>query len=328
MKHYKLDKTVTEEKFRFYLESSNRFRFPFYDPENPYRKTGIFVELEDILHEAGNKFRSEYGDNFVSINLRGSWLRGIPVENDDIDLLFIVRNIPVSEQKHILEFTRHLLKKRHVIYKVCEGKFEGGVKVEPITFLDLSNIPMILQTFMYGSGVFFDNETSQQRDDFQDTFFGSKRKEKLLPFLKSGILIPYVGWIFGKEKKKEIFNEIGLYLPIPTEKRGPRSEKEVDITKEIIRQTFIARNLIFPSIKIEQIIQLTNDDIYLYKKEALSLYNYLEALEFIHARAVLNYTYTAKIELKFFGKRMISQRVNTFAANYDRLVDYILHVKY
>jgi len=150
----------------------------------------------------------------------------------------------------------------------------------------------------------------------------------LLPFLKSGILIPYVGWIFGKEKKKEIFNEIGQYLPIPTKKSGPGTEKEIDITKETIRQIFIARNLIFPSIKIEQIVQLTNDDIYLYKKEALSLYNYLESLEFIHARAVLNYIYTAKIEVKFFGKRMISQRINKFAASYEKLVDYILHVKY
>ena len=89
-----LYKKVTEKKLRLYLESSTHFRFPFFDPENPYRKNSLFLHLEETVMEAGSKFQKEYGQNFVSINLRGSWLRGIPLEEDDIDLLFIIRNLP------------------------------------------------------------------------------------------------------------------------------------------------------------------------------------------------------------------------------------------
>ena len=79
MLKYSLEKSVTEENLRFYLESSTRFRFPFYDPENPYRKNGLFVHLEETVMEAGEKFQNDYGENFVSINLRGSWLRATTI---------------------------------------------------------------------------------------------------------------------------------------------------------------------------------------------------------------------------------------------------------
>jgi len=328
MKDFKLPKKTTEEIFRFYLQSSTHFRFPYFDPENPYRKNGLFTHLEDTLMEAGEKLHECYGKNFISINLRGSWLRGIPLEDDDIDLLFIVRGLPQEVRKHILEYCRTILRKKHQIYKVCEGKIEGGVKVEPINFFDLEKTAFILKSFMYGLDHFLRDEARKDRNGFQDSFFGSKMKEKLLDFLKSGILIPYVGWIYGKWKKKEVFGELARLLPVPTKPVGIYSEHEISATKEILRKVFIARNLIYPSQKIQHFVDLSITDARIFMNEALELYRSLEPLESIHSRAVLNYIYTAEIELKLFGKRLIKDRVERFAGNYNNLVHYILNLPF
>jgi hypothetical protein len=328
MSQYSLEKRITEEKLRFYLESSTRFRFPFYDPENPYRKNGLFVHLEETLMETGEKFHKDYRENFVSINLRGSWLRGIPLEDDDIDLLFIVRDLPEKEKVFILEHCRRILREKNEIYKVCEGKEEDGMQVDPISFLNLGQVPTTMNTFMYGMRQFLEDKVRKQRDSYQDSFFGSRLREKLINFLKSGILIPYVGWIYGKWKKKEVFTELSKYLPIPSEKTGIYEKEEVDETKEILRQTFIARNLIYPAINLKKIVDLSDVNNLEVKKEALILYRSLESLERIHARAVMNYLYTSAIELKLFGQSFIKKRVMQFCSHYDKLVDYILHVKF
>ncbi|UCE39851.1 MAG: hypothetical protein JSV17_10215 [Candidatus Aminicenantes bacterium] len=328
MLQYSLEKRASEEKLRFYLESSTRFRFPFYDPENPYRKNGLFVHLEETLMETGEKFQNDYGENFVSINLRGSWLRGIPLEDDDIDLLFIVRDLPEKERVVILEHSRQTLRKKNGIFKVCEGKQEDGIQVDPITFLNLEHVSTTIHSFMYGFKQFLEDSTRKQRDNYQDSFFGSRLREKLITFLKSGILIPYVGWIYGKWKKKEVFTELSKYLPIPSEKTGLYEKEEIEKTKEILRQTFIARNLIYPAINLKEFVSLSDVNILEVKKEAMALYRSLEALERIYARAIMNYLYTSAIELKLFGKRLIKKRVMRFSGHYDKLVDYILHVKF
>jgi predicted nucleotidyltransferase len=328
MKDFRLPKKTTEAKFRFYLLSSINFRFPFFDPANPYRKNGLFTQLEDTLMEAGESLQKEYGDNFISINLRGSWLRGIPLEDDDIDLLFIIRDLPKKEQDHILDYCRSALRKKHEIYKVCEGKVEGSVQVEPINFLNLSEISLIFNSFMFGLNQFLEEDSQKERDIYQDSFFGSKMREKLLSFLKSGILVPYVGWLYGKWKKKEVFEELAKYLPIPSQQTNIYSAKEISLTKGVIRRAFIARNLIYPSTKIEHFVRLSASDISVFIEEALDLYEILRPLRRIHSRAVLNYIYTSEIELKFFGRRMIEDRVEKFTGNYNKLVDYILHVQF
>ena len=323
-----LNKKVTEKKMRFYLESSTHFRFPFFDPENPYRKNGLFVHLEETLMEVGTKFQKEYGQNFVSINLRGSWLRGIPLDEDDIDLLFIIRNLPMKERNHIQSYCRKVLGEKNQVFKVCEGKEENGVRVDPISFLDLTQLPVMMGSFMYGLRHFLEDQKNKQRDNYQASFFGSKLQEKFSKFLQSGILIPYVGWIYGKWKKKEVFDELGAYLPIPSRDTGIYGEDEVEETKEVIRQTFVARNLIFPAIKLKTFI--SPSDIYIpeFKEEALALYKFIEPLKGVHARAVVNYIYTSAIELQLFGHRLIMDRVEKFAGHYDKLVDYILTVKF
>jgi hypothetical protein len=323
-----LDKKVTEKKLRFYLESSSHFRFPFFDPENPYRKNGLFVHLEETLMEAGTKFQKEYGQNFVSINLRGSWLRGIPLEDDDIDLLFIIRNLPVKEQFYIQSYCRQALREKNQIYKVCEGKVEDGIRVDPITFLDMAKMPTIMSLFMYGLRYFLVNDIKEQRDLYQESFFGSKMQEKLSKFVQSGILIPYVGWIYGKWKKEEIFDEIATFLPIPSRRTGLYGEDEVEMTKEILRQTFVARNLIYPAIKLKSFISPSEIYVPEFKEEALALYRTIEPLKGIHARAIINYLYASALELKLFGRRFIMDRVEKFAGHYDKLVHYILTVKF
>lgn len=328
MSELNLDRTVTEKKLRFYLESSSHFRFPFFDPENPYRKNGLFIHLEETLMEAGAKFEKEYGQNFVSINLRGSWLRGIPLEDDDIDLLFVVRDLPEKDQIYIQSYCRQVLREKNQVYKVCEGKVEDGMQVDPISFLDLSIAPTIFGSFMYGLHHFLHNDTIGHRDHYQESFFGSKIREKLATFLRSGILIPYVGWIYGKWKKEEVFDELGIYLPIPSREIGIYKEEEVEETKDILRQTFIARNLIYPAIKLKGFVEPEEIEQPEYKEEAFALYRSIESLKRVHARAVVNYLYTSALEQKLFGYRLITDRVERFAGHYDKLVHYILTVKF
>jgi predicted nucleotidyltransferase len=323
-----LDQSVTEEKLRFYLESSRHFMFPFYDPENPYRKNGLFLHLEDTLMEAGEKFQRDYGENLISINLRGSWLRGIPLEDDDIDLIFIIRDLPAEEQIRIQTYCREVLREKNHLYRVCEGKVEDGVRVEPITFLDMTKFPTIMSLFMFGLRHFLQDNRKKQRDDYQDSFFGSKLQEKLSKFLQSGILIPYVGWIYGTWKKEEVFDEIATFLPIPSRKVGLYGEDEVEETKEILLQTFIARNLIYPAIKLKRFVAPSEIHVPEFEEEALMLYRSIEPLGGVHARAIMNYLYTSALELKLYGYRLIMDRVEKFAGTYDKLVHHILTVKF
>jgi hypothetical protein len=286
------------------------------------------MHLEETLMEAGAKFENEYGQNFVSINLRGSWLRGIPLEDDDIDLLFIIRDLPMKEQFYIQSYCRQVLREKNQVYKVCEGKEEDGRRVDPISFLDLNQLPTIMGSFMYGLRHFLNSNKTDQRDRFQDSFLGSKIREKLANFLQSGILIPYVGWIYGKWKKEEVFDELDSYLPIPSSEAGIYGEEEVEETKDILRQTFVARNLIYPAINLKEFVDPSEIHVPEFKEQALALYRSIEPLKRIHARAVMNYLYTSALEFKLFGYRLIMDRVERFAGHYDKLVHYILTVKF
>ena len=314
----------TLRNFKFYINASHDFRFPFYHPTNPYRLNGLFTDLEDILCECGEKFQRDYGDNFLSINMRGSWIRGIPTQGDDIDVLFIVDGLPVEEKDRILETTRNVLRQRDEEFLTCEGKWEDDVRVDPISFLDFSEVGTIMNSFMYGLKQFHFLSGPGNKDQYMDAFIGSHMTKKVFSFLKSGILIPYIGWIFGLENKSVVFDRLERYLPIPTAPTALYSPEEIDFTKELIRQTFIARNLIFPSIKLRRYVELTWENAPGLKEEALAQYNLIVPLERIYARAVINYICTAKFEIKYFGERTVKERIDKFAANYDLMVDYII----
>ena len=313
----------TLRNFKFYINASHDFRFPFYHPTNPYRLNGLFPDMEDVLSECGEKFRRDYGENFLSINIRGSWIRGIPTRGDDIDVLFIIDGLPEKEKERISSTTRKVLRDKDEEFITCEGKWEDDVKVDPISFLDFSEVGTIMNSFMYGIKQFQAKAKPGDRDQYMDAFIGSHMTKKILSFLKSGILIPYVGWIFGQEKKMVVFDRLGQYLPIPTVRTSLYSPEEIDFTKELIRQIFIARNLIFPSIKLRRYVDLTWEDAPGLKEEALAQYRLTESLERIHARAVINYICTAKFEEKYFGEWTVKERIDKFAANYDLMVDYI-----
>ncbi len=314
-----LKKTITQEQIRFYLKSCKYYRFPFFDPRNCYRKSGLFDRLEEALDETGRMLQMEYGRNFLSINLRGSWLRGIPIWGDDVDVLFIVNDLPKEKKLNILDYARKELRKKNPLFKMCEGKIEAGQKVEPITFLDLAEIPHIMNKYMYGLGHFLHRYESSGRDEFQDDFFGSKLTSKKTSFLKSGILIPYVGWIYGRDRKQEVFEVINRFLPIPTKKTGIYSEKEIDETKETLRQAFIARNLVYPSLELKKAVRLTNE-LADRKDEAMNLYKNLAPLQEVYARAVINFLYTVKVEEKLLNTVVTPERIEKFAPTYDQLV--------
>ena len=72
-------------------------------------------------------------------------------------------------------------------------------------------------------------------------------------------------------------------------------------------------------------LKLTNDSSEDIKREAMALYRSLEPLEEVHARAVINYIYIAKIEEKLLGRKLAHERVEKFAPSYDKLVHDILH---
>jgi hypothetical protein len=314
-----LKKTISKEQIRFYLKSCKYYRFPFFDPRNCYRKSGLFDQLEEALDEIGRMLQMEYGQDFLSINLRGSWLRGIPIWGDDVDALFIVNGLPQESKRRILDYTRKELLKKNSLFKMCEGKIEAGRKVEPISFLDLKDVPHIMNKYIYGLGHFVAKYASSDRDEYQDDFFGSKLTAKKRDFLKSGILIPYVGWIYGRDRKKEVFDVINRFLPIPTRKVGVYSEKEIDETKETLRQAFIARNLVYPSLELKKVVRLTNE-LADRKEEAMGLYENLAPLEEVYARAVINFLYTVKIEKQLLDGVVTPERIEKFAPTYDQLV--------
>lgn len=325
MGEVQLKKNINKEQIVFYLLSCKNHKFPFFDPNNCYRKEGLFDELEETLIEVGETLKKEYGDNLISINLRGSWLRGIPLQGDDVDVLYIVNDLPDEDRYNIREVTRRALREKNDIFRMCEGKEEGGMHVEPIMFFDLINVGTIMNEFLYGLDHFLERHSGKARDLYQDSFLGSKIAEKKSKFLKSSILIPYVGWIYGKDKKKVVFDEITKFLPIPTQKSGIYSENAIDETKETLRQAFIARNLIYPSIEVKKDLKLTDESSEDIRKEAMGLYKSLEPLEEVHARAVINYIYMGKIEEKYLGKKLAHERVEKFAPSYDKLVHDILH---
>ena len=99
-------------------------------------------------------------------------------------------------------------------------------------------------------------------------------------------------------------------------------------TKDIIRQTFVARNLIYPAINLKAFVDPSEIHVPEFKEEALALYMSIEPLKRVHARAVMNYIYMSALELKLFGHRLIMDRVERFAGHYDKLVHYILTVKF
>lgn len=324
LKKVELKRSVTIQQITFYLRSCRFFRFPFFDPNNCYRRDGLFGLLEDVIQGIGTELSRRYGDAFISINMRGSWLRGIPIHGDDVDILFIVRELSIEQKREIEAFTRKTLIAANPLFLMCEGKTMMGVKVDPIIFLDMADIDRIMNGFLYGLERFIEQEARKDRDSYQDSFFGSKLTEKKTQFLKSGILIPYVGWLYGRERKREVFDEIGRYLPVPTRPARIYGEREIDEAKQTLRQAFIARNLIYPSLEIKKWIKLKNHNVEGIKREAMRLYRSLAPLDDIYARAVINYIYTLQIEEKFLGRMVTRERVRKFAPSYDKLVDDIL----
>lgn len=324
----RLKKDINTEQITFYLKSCKYFRFPFFDPTNCYRRDGLFGQLEECLQRVGDELSRRYGRNFISLNLRGSWLRGIPTQGDDVDVLFLVDSLPEDEVVSMRDFAQQELLAANPLFRMCEGKVELGMHVSPIIHLDLARVRTIMNTYMYGLGQFLSRNRERSRDTYQDAFFGSTLTEKKTQFLKSGILIPYVGWVYGRERKHEVFDEISRYLPIPTQPTMLYSEREIDETKETLRQAVIARNLIYPSLEIKKWVDLSALDIDELKQEAEVLYSALNPLEEIYARAIINYIYTMEIEKRFLGQVVTRERVRKFAPTYDQLVLDVLEMAY
>ncbi len=324
----RLKQNINREQITFYLKSCRYFRFPFFDPTNCYRRDGLFGQLEECLLRVGDGLKQRFGRNFVSINLRGSWLRGIPIRGDDVDVLFIVDDLPEPERGEIREFTRKEMIKTNRLFRICRGKIEQGMKVEPIVFFDLSHLRTFLNTYMYGLGRFLERNRDRRRDTYQDAFLGSTLTEKKNQFLKSGILIPYVGWVYGRERKAEVFDEIARLLPIPSQPTMLYTVEEIDEAKETLRQAFIARNLIYPSLEIKKWVKLSDSDVDRLKEEAMALYPALRPVEDVYARAIINYIYTLEIEERFLGKVVTRERVLKFAPSYDSLVYDIREMAY
>ncbi len=323
-----LKKNISQQQIKFYLKSCKYFRFPFFDPTNCYRRDGLFGQLEDCLTTVGEELSRRYGRNFISINLRGSWLRGIPTRGDDVDVLYIVDGLSDTDVASMRDYTAQSLRQSNQLFRMCEGKIENSMKVFPIFTLDLSSIRTIMNSYMYGLGLFLRRNRERSRDTYQDSFMGSTLTEKKSRFLKSGILIPYVGWLYGRERKQEVFDELARHLPVPTQPTMLYSMEEIDEAKETLRQAFIARNLIYPSLEIKKLVDLKTQDTDDLKQEAMDLYQALHPLDEVYTRAIVNYMYTLKIEERLLEQVITRERVRKFAPNYDSLVFDILEMAY
>jgi hypothetical protein len=113
-----------------------------------------------------------------------------------------------------------------------------GMHVEPIRFLDLDHVEHILKSYMYGlAGMLY------EQIDEKDIVGRSRLAEKKRVLLQSGILIPYLLWVYGLENVSRVFRLISQYLPIPTRPIPLFGADVIDETKETLRQAYIARTL-------------------------------------------------------------------------------------
>jgi hypothetical protein len=305
-----------EEFFRSFM----LYEYPILDPNSRYRK--IFRQLLEALHLIGDRLKQEFPDQLVALGLRGSYSHGHPYEGNDVDVLFMGEDLTDEIREVMLRIAGEELEPRE--FDLCHGKLEMGIQLEPVRFLDLNDVESILKSYMYGLAGMLYEEGHREEDE---TFVGRSRlAEKKRVLLQSGILIPYLLWVYGLENVSRVFRSISQVLPIPTRPLPLFGADVIDETKETIKQAYIARTLTGRPIHLTMAtgyeVPGIEDGDYgsAVHGEAEELFWALRPLRGIYREAINKHIIQAKLEVEVIGRRLSPERILTFAPSYNGLV--------
>jgi hypothetical protein len=300
-----------------FFRSFMLYEYPVLDPNSRYR--AIFRRLLETLTLIGDRCKQGFPEHFVALGLRGSYSHGHPYEGNDVDVLFMGEDLTEEIQEEMLRIADERLTPND--FELCHGKMEMGFDVQPIRFLDLREIEGILKSYMYGlSGMLYEEVD-------ETAIVGRSRlaeKKKLL--LQSGILIPYLLWVYGMENVSRVFRLISQYLPIPTRPIPLFGADVIDETKETLRQAYIARTLTGRPIHLTLatgyvVPEVEHEDIGTsVHREAEELFWALRPLKGIYREAIRKHIVQAKLEMEVVGRRLSPERILTFAPSYNGLV--------
>jgi hypothetical protein len=302
-----------EEFFRSFV----LYEYPVLDPNSRYHVT--FRRLLEALTLIGDRLKQEFPDKLVALGLRGSYSHGHPYEGNDVDVLFMGEGLTEEIQEVMLRIAGEELAPRE--FELCHGKMDMGIELQPIRFLDITRIEEILKSYMYGlAGMLY-----QERDE--DALVGrSSLAEKKRILLQSGILIPYLLWVYGLENVSRVFRLISEYLPIPTRPIPLFGADVIDEAKETIKQAYIARTLTGRPIHLTMatgyVVPEIEDGDYgtAVHREAEELFWALRPLKRIYDEAINKHIIQAKLEMEVIGRRLSPERILTFAPSYNGLV--------
>jgi hypothetical protein len=302
-----------EEFFRSFM----LYEYPILDPNSRYHV--IFRRLLETLTVIGGRLKQEFPEKLVALGLRGSYSHGHPYEGNDVDVLFMVEGLTEEIQEVMLRVAEEKLVPHD--FELCHGKMEMGIALQPIRFLDINRIEEILKSYMYGlAGMLYEKRA-------EDALVGrSSLAEKKRVLLQSGILIPYLLWVYGLENVSRVFRLISEYLPIPTRPIPLFGADVIDETKETLKQAYIARTLTGRPIHLTMAtgyvvpeIEFEDYGAAVYR-EAEELFWALRPLKRIYQEAINKHVIQAKLEMEVIGRRLSPERILTFAPSYNGLV--------
>jgi len=311
--------TYKREALKSILNSTNNFEFPIISPSIPQRE--VLSTLLNLIYTIGMELEKLYPHNIISLILRGSYACGHPhTAGDDVDLLFIGDNLTQEIENEVTTLAAERLQQYG--FKLCKGKKYKGIDLQPKRFLDLSRIYEIVNGYLFGLKEFV-NYCNEKDDSFLKYV---PIKAKKLAFLKSGILIPFLLWVYGEWNRQIVFAKISELLPVPTKPLQLYGPESIDEAKETLRQAYIARWLTGNPFQLLQLIEyqipeITKGDIgSSVHNEAEQLFTALRPLEKIYTEAIKKYIILAKLEQDILGRRVTPERIRLFAPSYDNMV--------
>jgi hypothetical protein len=311
------DLEKSREEMQEFFRSFMLYEYPVLDPNSRYH--AMFRQLLETILLIGDRLKKEFPDQLVALGLRGSYSHGHPYEGNDVDVLFMGEGLTPEIEDVMVRIADEELTARD--FELCHGKVEMGMDVKPIRFFDLNNVEHILKSYMYGlAGMLY------QEIDEAKIVGRSRLAEKKKILLQSGILIPYLLWVYGLENVSRVFRLISQYLPIPTRPIPQFGADVIDETKETLKQAYIARTLtgrpihltmatgyVVPDVEHEDF----GSSVY---REAEELFWALRPLKTIYQEAIRKHIIQAKLELEVVGRRLSPERILTFAPSYNGLV--------
>jgi len=305
------------EEVKEFFRSFMLYEYPILDPNSRYYET--FRVLLDTVTVIGDRLKQEFPDRLVALGLRGSYSHGHPYEGNDVDVLFMGENLTPEIEEVMLRVAEEELEPRD--FELCHGKVEMGMELQPVRFLDLGRVEEILKSYMYGlSAMLYEDEEGK-------VIVGRSRlAEKKRILLQSGILIPYLLWVYGLENVSRVFRLISQVLPVPTRPIPMFGADVIDETKETIKQAYIARTLTGRPIHLTmatgyQVPGIEAEDWgTAVHREAEELFFALRPLTKIYDEALRKHIVQAKLEMEVIGRRLSPERILTFAPSYNGLV--------